>query len=177
MTNIAFWGNLYPLKGIDNLIKAFSISNNKDSHLYIIGDSPYKKEYMSLVTLLGLRKKITFTGRLDHKNLSPLANSVDFCIFPSIHEAFGNMVLEAMACKKPVITLNNGGPKDIITDGKEGFLVNTKNPKEISEKINILLRDTKLRERMGNNAYSTVQKFRIEEIGEKYKKLYSDLLK
>lgn len=172
--NIAFWGILHPLKGVDNLIKAFSISNNANAHLYISGDGPSKKNYIELVKSLGLQEKVTFTGYLHHQKLQILANSVDFCIFPSLYEPFGNMILEAMACGKPIITLKDGGPQDIITNGKEGYLVNTRNIKEISEKIDILLFNVELRRNMGLEALKTVkERFQIEMICNEYKKLYN----
>lgn len=174
--NIAFWGILHPLKGVDSLIKAFSMCDNVNVHLYIAGDGPFKKNYIELVNSLGLQDKVTFTGYLNHQSVSILAHSVDFCVFPSLYEAFGNMILEAMACGKPVITLKDGGPQDIITHGKDGFLINPRNPKEISEKINMLLRNTELIRNMGCEASKTVQKFQIKNIGEQYKKLYADLL-
>lgn len=175
-TNIAFWGVLHPLKGLDNLIKAFSICDNTNTHLYIVGDGPFKKNYMELVNSLGLQKNVTFTGYLNHQRLSVLASSVDICVFPSLYEPFGNMILEAMACGKPVITLKNGGPQDIITQGKDGYLVNTRDPKEISEKINILLHDEHLRRRMGFDAYNTVkERFQIKMVCNEYKKLYRGL--
>lgn len=176
--NIAFWGILHPLKGVDKLIKAFSLCNNINTHLYIVGDGSFKKNYEELVNSLGLKKKVTFTGYLNHEKLSILANSVDFCVFPSLYEPFGNMILEAMACGKPVIALKNGGPEDIITNGKEGYLVNTRDPKEISQKIDILLQSNELRRNMGCEGYKKVkEKFQIKIIGNEYKKLYSNLLR
>jgi glycosyltransferase involved in cell wall biosynthesis len=62
-----------------------------------------------------------------------------------------------MACRKPVIGTRVGGIPELIHDGKSGYLVDARDSKAIAEKINLLLSDPQLRERMGENGYEIAQ--------------------
>ena len=71
-------------------------------------------------------------------------------------ETFGRTIIEAWSYKKPVIAFNVGGPKYIIDNGINGFLVEEKNVKELAEKINLLSNNSNLCKIFGNNGYNKV---------------------
>jgi len=80
-------------------------------------------------------------------------------VFPSATETFGNVVLESLACGTPVVGANSGGVKNIITDGKTGFLCEPKNSNSFLSSIYQLLNNEEMRKQMGIAArfYATTQ--------------------
>lgn len=87
-----------------------------------------------------------FTGKVDHKTLSVLYASSTLFLFPSVSEAYGNVVLEAMASGLPCVIANGGGSKDFIEQGINGFKCEPYNAACYVERIELLLKSNSLRE-------------------------------
>ena len=83
-------------------------------------------------------------------------------ILASRSEGFSNPILEAMACGCAVVATDCGGPRDIIVDGENGFLVEIRNVKQIVEKVKVLLDDSKLRQKFVYKSQETIKKFSWE---------------
>jgi glycosyltransferase involved in cell wall biosynthesis len=99
-------------------------------------------------------------GWLSQEALPQLYEKADICVFPSVWpEPFGRVAVEAMAAGKPVIASRVGGLKDIVVDGKTGFLVKPGDADELAKKINILLDNPKLRDSMGKNGRERAERF------------------
>jgi glycosyltransferase involved in cell wall biosynthesis len=82
-----------------------------------------------------------------------------------------------MACSKPVVATNTGGPKEIVVDGETGFLVPLAQPNVLAQKLLTLLTDESLRKKMGEKARNTALAcFSWHRISEKYHRLYKSLL-
>ena len=109
------------------------------------------------------------TGKIDDFYLR-----ADVYVAPSIwKEPLGLVILEAMVHKTPVIVTMRGGVKTIVKEGENGFLIRSKDSNVIAAKVNMLLKDDKLRKRMGDNAYKTVvAKFNWDKIATKFYELY-----
>lgn len=99
----------------------------------------------------------------------------DIFILPSTIEGFGMVFLEAMNYGLPVIGSNVGGIPEIIDDGKNGFLVDPENPKEIAEKIRIIFEDEALRNKISENAYKRVGDFPLSKMVDETIKVYKNL--
>lgn len=174
---ILFVGRLVEVKGIPYLIKAME---NVDAKLIIVGNGPMKKELESMSKPLG--EKIVFMGARNHDELRTIYASSDVFVAPSItandgaKEGFGLVLLEAMASGLPIIGSNSGGIRDIICDGKNGFLVGEKNIKDLSDRINLLISDKKLYEEMSKSALERVKKYDYSYIGEKYHEILEKCL-
>ncbi|MCK4338417.1 MAG: glycosyltransferase, partial [Candidatus Cloacimonetes bacterium] len=85
--------------------------------------------------------------------------------------------LEAMACKTPVVASAVGGIKEVIIDGETGFFVEPANPKQLAEKINLLLKDKKLAKKFGEKGRKRVEKyFDWKIIAKQTKKLYEEII-
>ncbi|MBN2018589.1 MAG: glycogen synthase [Candidatus Cloacimonetes bacterium] len=96
---------------------------------------------------------------------------------PSIYEPFGIINLEAMACKTPVVASKVGGIKEVVVEGETGFFVEPQKPKELAEKINILLNDKSLAKKFGENGRKRVEVyFDWRIIAKQTKEMYAKLL-
>jgi len=119
-------GNINKEKGLEYLFEAIKDLKDKVS-LTVVGDGPLLKEFKEK------NKDVTFIGRVEHKELPRIINQHDVLVHPSYVESFPNVILEAMACGKPVIACNVYGIPEMVTDGYNGFLVRPKNIIAIKE--------------------------------------------
>jgi glycosyltransferase involved in cell wall biosynthesis len=83
--------------------------------------------------------------------------SADIFVHPSLSEGTPNSVIEAMACKLPVIATSVGDIPNIIEDGKDGFLIPPRDSRQLASKLNSLIQNEKLREQFGLNGLQKVQ--------------------
>ena len=119
------------------MIKAFKKIKKRDYKLIIVGDGIYKK-LIKLVKSLKLQKKVIFTGWINNPDKFYLKSKL--FILPSFLKKFGNVLIEAMNLKVPCIsTLGSGSPKEILGNGKYGYLVQKQNVNELTKKINYYL--------------------------------------
>jgi glycosyltransferase involved in cell wall biosynthesis len=109
--------HLEHLKGIDVLLHAFAglqTSKAQASRLVIAGSGVERARLETLCDSLGLKDKVVFTDRLSRKEVLKQMQDADALVLPSRFEAFGVVLIEAMACGLPVIATNSGGPGDIV---------------------------------------------------------------
>lgn len=138
-SDVIFAGRLLKHKNVDVLINAIKIINKKIPNIscLIIGEGPEKENLVKQVNKLNLKKNIKFLDFLPlHKDLYSLMKSSKVFVLPSTREGFGIVALEANACNIPFITTNHrdNAAKDLILEGKNGYIVNLKE-KAIAEKI------------------------------------------
>lgn len=147
---LSYVGRLAPEKDIETLMNLTTQlpDNIRDNvHWLIVGDGPLKEEMIK-----SSPQNMTFAGYLNGVNLAKVYASSDLFVFPSPTETFGNVVLEAHAAGTPVIGANSGGVKNIIQQGKTGFLCEAKNIEQFSTAIHTILTNETLLKEMGNNA-------------------------
>lgn len=172
-------GSLYALKGLPYLLK--TLANVKKhglrANLIIIGEGEQKESLMMLAKALRIEKEVKFEGRVPYSNMPKYYNQCDVFCYPTLGEPFGKAVIEAMACGKPVIATNVGGPTEIIQDRVNGLLVPPANPEAMAAQIVRLMGDENERRRIGRNARETVlQRFSWSVVAEQYHQLYSSIL-
>jgi glycosyltransferase involved in cell wall biosynthesis len=172
---ILFAGRLVSHKKVEDLIKVYSeISADCREELVIIGSGPCRNELEHYAESLGLQGRVHFVSFLPRSQYRRYLSRCSVFAFPSEAEAFGVVIIEAMASGKPVIARNIIGPKDIISHGKDGFLFN--NTGELSEYLKLLLSDEKLRKNLGKNARKTVEeKYTFSKVARAYLNLYENL--
>lgn len=159
------------------LLKAMAIVNRKQScNLIIVGEGPCREELENLSIELNLTDKVSFTGAL--KNPFPFYKQSDIFVLSSNFEGFGNVIIEAMVCKTPVISTNcPSGPSEIITNYENGILVPLKSPEIMAEAIIKLLNDNNLCNKLIRNALCDVQnRFTADVISNNYLKLFSQTI-
>lgn len=128
-------GRIEGLKGFNLVIEI--LPELSENFVYVlIGKGKELENLKKLAKKLNVENRVLFLGEIENKKLFKYYNMADLFIQPSIgHEAFGITLIEAMACGVPVIASNNGGMKEIVKNGENGFLFEINNKKELKEKI------------------------------------------
>ena len=144
---VLFVGNLIKRKNVDSLIEAKKIASS-DYYLVVVGDGPLSKKLKKKVEDENIHG-VVFTGaRNDVENIIPAA---DLLVLPSFSESFGLVLIEALACGKPVIGSDVGGITEIINDDV-GLLINPNKVSSIARAIDKLINDEDLRHVLSLNA-------------------------
>ncbi|MGH9429451.1 MAG: glycosyltransferase, partial [Terriglobia bacterium] len=103
--------------------------------------------------------------------------SLDVFLNTSVHEGIPLSILEAMCCGKPVVAAKVGGIPEIISDGKDGYLVEGRTPRNFAEPCLRLIKDKELRLTMGKSAIEKVQTcFGARLMADRYRRLYDEVL-
>lgn len=134
---ISFAGKFTKEKGIDTLLKAAKLYENDDTLTILAGDGELFNEMIDLKNKLGI-KNVIFIKNQPHNILRQLYNVANISIVPSRKEAFGLVVIEALACKTPVIGTNTGGIKDIINE-QVGRLIEIDDYIRLADNVKYLL--------------------------------------
>ncbi|MHB0869409.1 MAG: glycosyltransferase family 4 protein [Chloroflexota bacterium] len=138
-------------KGVDVLLEAMARPENGLARLLIVGDGDLRPGYESHARALGLGERALFCGRVPAGKL-PLHYAIcDLLVLPSttMGEAFGVVLLEAMASGRPVIASSLPGVRAVVSDGVDGLLARPGDAEELSSKIRRLLDDPERRREMG----------------------------
>ena len=120
------------------------------------------------------------------KHVYPHAQTIDILdrykessilILTSIYEPFGLVMPEAMSCGIPVVAFDCPyGPSEIITDGKDGFLVNCYDVEAFADKVSLLIENASLRKKMGQDAIQSARRFREQKIIPQWVNLFGNLM-
>ena len=159
---ILFIGNqkgMYKLKGLYTLISA--IKHIPDAKLRIIGEQDYSKDKQ--IEYIGYKRGIDLVKEIQNSNIVVLPSAYD--------ESFGMAIIEAMACKKPVIGSNAGGIPNVISDGKDGLIVPSNDILSLVKALRYLLKNSDIAEDMGDKGYLKIKKLYLWsiKINETYK--------
>jgi len=173
--NILFVGRIEERKGLIYLLKAYQILTRKfqNLRLIIIGEGELKGKCQNFVEKYNL-KDVYFEGEKTGQKLVSYFNTADIFCAPSIYgESFGIVLLEAMACKLPVVAFANEGYKSTL-EGKKGarFLAKPKNYRDLAKKIEILIENENLRKEMGKWGKSEAKKYSWDRICNKVLNFY-----
>ena len=176
---LLFVGRLQPFKGIDILLHAVARLDREDLRLLVLGgDSGGDGEVARLRTLsaeLGIEEKLAFFGTVEHTRMPLFYNAADVCVVPSYHESFSLVALEALASGTPVVASRVGGLATIVKDGETGYLIGELSPAAFAERLELLLSDEELRQRMGDAARSSAMKYAWSVVGRQVLHVYEEL--
>ena len=168
-------GSISYNKGYDLLISAWEQVAIKHSDWTV---SIYGKggtsQLQKLIDQKGLTKQIVFCGPTSQIQEKYLESS--FLILPSRSEGFGMVLIEAMACGLPCISFDCPcGPRDIIEDGKNGYLVEPERMDLLADAINKTIEDPDWLHQMGTYARNSIHAYQIETIATLWHQLFSQL--
>ena len=185
--DIVFSGRLVKNKGIMLLLEAIKKIKNSQPEagrpqgenikLIIVGDGPLKPKIEKYIRKYNLGDNIQFAGWLPTINdVAKIYNQSKIMVMPSFNEGGPRVTLEAMACKTPVLTSGVGVMLDIIENNENGLFIDW-NFRDIAEKIELLLKDENLRQKIAENGYNTIQQFERKKAIKNYADNYQALLK
>ena len=163
-------------KGNDLLLQAWSIIEKQmpewSLDIYGNGDKePYQKQMAELEIN---SQRCHLFGPVTDVKKEYLSSSI--FVLPSRFEGFGLVIIEAMACGVPVIAFDcENGPRSIITNGENGFLIPPFDIHLFAEKVMLLMKEQELRFRMGVNAQESASQYDIDRIGHQWKHLFEEL--
>lgn len=169
---VLFTGRLTQHKGVNYLIQA---AKKIKAEIVILGDGP-ERQYLEKLIIKNKLGNVHMLGYFSQRlgKIDDFYLRSDVYVAPSVwDEPLGLVILEAMVNKTPVIVTRKGGVTTIVRDNHNGFLVKAKSANMIATKVNELLQNDKLREKMGENAYNTVVKqFNWGKIANKFFSIY-----
>ncbi|MEK7544777.1 MAG: glycosyltransferase family 4 protein [Patescibacteria group bacterium] len=169
---------LHPRKGLLYLLEAAKKiqEKNTDFKIIIVGSGPQKKVLEKKIQKLGLEREISLLGY--QHNIPHLLAASDMFVLPSLNEAFGLVLLEAMAAKLPIIATKNGGIPEIITNNVTGLLVLPAESSELAYAILRLLKNKDLAHRLAQEGHKLVKKsFDVRDMVKKTEEVYNTILK
>jgi glycosyltransferase involved in cell wall biosynthesis len=129
-------GNLVPQKGVGDLLKAIALWDPPadEVEFWIGGEGPHAAQYQQQAAALGIADRVKWLGQVPREDAPSLFQQCDCFVLPSLHETFGVVLAEAIACGKRVIATRCGGPESIVTR-TNGQLVAPKSPAELSQAL------------------------------------------
>jgi glycosyltransferase involved in cell wall biosynthesis len=154
-------GRMVPRKGVDTVIQGVALLRARhgiDAELLVVGgeldrhharDSPEVARLRALASQLGLQEHVRFTGQKARFELRDYYGAADVFVTTPWYEPFGITPVEAMACARPVIGSEVGGIKSTVVDGSTGFLIPSRDPEALAERLATLQRDPARAREMG----------------------------
>jgi D-inositol-3-phosphate glycosyltransferase len=187
--NILFAGRIEPLKGIETLLRAIALIQGlapesiEDVSVTIIGGDPWggspdeeMARLQEMRTELGVIDIVTFMAAKDQDELPEYYAAAEMVVMPSHYESFGMVALEAMAMGTPVVASEVGGLAFLIQDGVNGFLVPSRDPEALAERIYTLLNDENCQRQLSRQASSKAKQYDWALIVDRMLNVYRELL-
>ena len=134
---LLFVGRIAKTKGVLHLIKCIPKLNSKNIkfHIFFAGDGSYLSFVKNYVNENKINDNVTFLGSVDHDKLPSYYNMADVMVLPSDMEGIPMVILESLACGTPVVASRVGGIPELITHGRNGFLVDDISPENLTKMI------------------------------------------
>lgn len=175
---ILYVGRISHGKGLFDLLNSIKCLRNKNNlKLYIAGKGGLEKKVKNYIKKENLGNNIKLLGNLSHKNLVKVYQNASLFVFPSYYEGFPTVVLEAMSSGLPVIISNIPAHRSFIINNYNGLFFEKGSIVDLSEKINFLLKNKDLKQKLGRNARITIEdNFTWDKIGKEYEKIYKKVL-
>jgi len=181
---LGFIGSFYAYEGLSFLIQALPqvINKHPNVKLLLIGGGPEEESLKQQVKQLNLSDYVLFFGRIDHDTIQDYYDLIDCLVYPRLSMRLTELVtplkpLEAMAQKKLLIASDVGGHKELIEDGKTGFLFKSHDIDDLAKTINKLFAHIDEYEEIKNNGRCYVEKERNWKASvSNYQLLYKNLI-
>lgn len=177
---ILFLSNLIESKGVFVLLEACKILQQKQlpfNCTFVGGEGNITaKQFHEKVKELGLEKPVLYLGKKYGIEKEEVFSNADIFVHPTYEDCFPLVLLEAMQHKLPVVSTFEGGIPDIVDDNTTGFLVPQKNVEALAEKLELLINDSGLRQKMGEAGFSKFEKeYTIEIFENRLKDILSEI--
>ena len=156
-------------------IKAFKLLHEKYSNtkFIFVGDGNLKQKITEYARQNNINNDIIITNWVD--NVEKYIPAFDIAILPSKWEGFGLVLIEYMACKKPIIASNVGGIPNIIKENENGFLIKPGDYQELFIKIKEIIENENIKEKFIHNNEKVLERYDIKKVIEKHEELFDNL--
>lgn len=178
-TVIGTIANLTEQKGMDYLLDSAALLKGRrnDFVFVIVGDGPLREGLERKKREMGLDEVVVFLGKMPNAG-SRVLPLFDMFFQPSNWEAMSIVILEALACAKPIVATRVGDNPIIIADGRNGFLVEPKDPNGMAAALERLINSSELRARFGRQSRSIFElSFSAARMTSRYERLYTEVLR
>lgn len=168
-------GRLEEVKDFYTLILVFSVIVKKYPNyiLKIIGEGSMREKLEEQIKKCNLQKNVILTGRRTENEINNELIKSDVFVLTSKSESFSLVLCEAMNFGVPCIAFDvDVGPREIIQDGKNGFLIENRNVDLMIERLDELLYNISLRRFLGSNSYNVAKNYYSENIIDKWKNIF-----
>ncbi len=175
--NLISIGSLSELKNHLFLVEVMNIFNKRGIrtfNLTIIGEGMLRSEIENKIFDYNLENMVSLIGLTD--KVEELLKKADIYVYSCIKEGFGLTLLEAMASGLPVVCLDGGGNRDIMEDGKNGYIIHEQNPELFADKIMELTTNKQLYSEISQYAREFAQKYDINGYIDNLVKIYNTKL-
>lgn len=175
---LLFVGRLDPFKGPDLLLRAAAMMEEEAQVVIVGGKLEGDNELEQLKSLsfdLDISERVHFLGARPQRELPAVYNAADVTVMPSYHESFGLVAVESLACGTPVVATRAGGLTTIVRHGETGYLV-PRCPGFFAERLDTLLQDRVLLERMRLAARPSVRHFSWKSVADQVSSLYQEMI-
>jgi len=168
---VVYLGRVSREKGLATLAEAFRslLATRPDAVLGVVGEGPYRFELEESLRDTG---RTVFAGEVTGQELPRLLASATIMAFPSTTDTFGNAVVESLACGVPAIVTDQGGPCEIVEDGRSGLVVPGLDPEALREAMERLLSDDEYRSALGRNALERAKVYDPAAANEAHRSVY-----
>lgn len=163
-------------KGFNRLIQAWSLVDKEEKGwtLHIIGEGDLKNDLQRQINDLGLSHSVFLEG--NSTNIQSEYLNASILVMSSVYEGLPMIMLEAMSCGLPVVSFTFPcGPRDLIVDGENGFLVPDGDIEGLANKLLYLIKHANERKEMGRKAYLNTENFSEEKIMNRWITLFNEL--
>jgi glycosyltransferase involved in cell wall biosynthesis len=158
---VLFVGRLYHRKGIETLLRSVPPVLKEFSNVkFVISGTGFKQKEESLRKLakeLDIEDHVKFLGYVPDEKLPLLYSASDIFVLPAIYENFPFAILEAQATGLPVISTNVGGIPEFLVDNQNGFVIEPRDPTQLTQRLLTLLQDAKLAKEMGDRGRKLIE--------------------
>ncbi len=165
---ILYFSSLSIRKGAIDLLEAVpilrSITQEKFFVLFCGPGKDLQEKYEQIAVDSNVQDIVLFTGNISSGEAPNYYNACDIFCVPARYEGFGRVYIEAMACKKPVLTCKIGGIPEVVVDNENGILVPSKSPKDIAKGLMVLLEDPTKAKRYGESGFQRAKQFYCHKI-------------
>jgi glycosyltransferase involved in cell wall biosynthesis len=175
---IGVTGRLVEAKGPGFLIRAFSrvAALSRGTVLVVSGAGKDRGSFEALARDLRLEGKVIFAGFVENTGLA--AAAYDIAVLPSDYEGFPYALVEYMSAGTAVISTDVGGTREIVEDGKNGFLIEPRNEDQLAARLETLIRRPELRREFGRAAGETVRgRFSEDLMIDRFIELYGEMIR
>ena len=174
-----FIGLLAPVKGVEVLLQAVEMLADPDLLCVLVGDGPLRAALQQQACAKGFEGRVRFAGQRPREEIIDWLNAADLLALPSYAEGRPNVVLEAMACGRPVVASRVGGVPELVSDGVTGRLVAAGDSAELTAAIRDLMSDSDRLLAMGRAAGERVESsgWTWEAAAAATAEVYAELLK